>query len=313
MSDEVEQPRKAGRPKKQPPKAPFIGFMPEDLNGEYFRTPTVWMLIIADNLAELKVVNYVMRHTCGYIDKKTGEPLFNQAKKISVEEFMNGRKRRNGTRIDWGTKLSDKAVKEGLSRAIEHGFIVCVTDDSDKARIKKYYGLKMQQVEEIEISDEDYEDEVGGITIPSGMNNNPPGREYESPRSKNELLEETLEEKDIRNTHPSENNLENIRYFPEKGERRNGPLFIKLLIEDFSRDCGDADHTVSNITRGYNIYNAAGVDPDAFQEALYAARDDARKATIRKVNSKGRPNRMPYFFKCLEKSLGIEYNKEEVQ
>lgn len=306
-----EAPRKAGRPKKQPAGKPFVGFTAEDLESSYFRMPTVWMLMCAeiDNLAELKVVQYVIRHTYGYINKKTGKPMYDQLKKITVDEFVNGRKSGN-ERMDFGTGLSDKAVKEGLTRAVEHGFLVVTIDDSDKARIKKYYGLKVQEVEQELVDDDFFDAEEGGITIPSEGNINPPNGEYHSHRSKNERIERTLEEKNIRNTHPSENELGNIRHLPIKRGKAEGPLFIKQMMEDFSRDCGDAEHTASNVTRAYNLYNASGIDPDAFSEALYEARDQARKASVKKQNSQGRPNRIPYFFRCLEKSLGIKHITE---
>lgn len=325
MIEEMQKPRKAGRPKKKPTQA-FVGFMPEDLEAEYFRMPVVWMLISAqiDNLAELKVVNYVIRHTYGYLDKKTQKPLYQQAKKITTDEFVHGRKRNDGSLIDMGTGLSDTAVKDGLARAIEHGLLTCIIDDTDKARVKKYYALKMQQIEspgisddeengcqqEVEVTDifndEDFQEEKeGGIINPSGGNNNPLWGDYQSYRSKNERREETLEEKTLRKTYPSKINHDTLRYLPAKG-KHEGPLVIKQLMEDFSRDCGDVTHTGSNITRAYNMYQAAHVDPDAFLELLYAARDTARKASIRKVNSRGRPNRMPYLFTCLERSLCLE-------
>lgn len=83
--------------------------------------------------AEIKVVLYILRHTWGYHD---GE------KKITVDEFCNGRKRKDGTRIDNGTGLSKPSVLSGIKSAIEHGFITVEVDDSDKARVKKYYALR---------------------------------------------------------------------------------------------------------------------------------------------------------------------------
>ena len=39
--------------------------------------------------------------------------------------------------------MSANAVKDGIKRAIEHGFITVDSDDSDKARIRKYYSLNL--------------------------------------------------------------------------------------------------------------------------------------------------------------------------
>src|SRR5437588_978993 len=57
---------------------------------------------------------------------------------------MSGRKKKNGERIDTGTGLSKPSVIEGLNSAVKHGLLEVETGDSDKARIKKYYKLKMR-------------------------------------------------------------------------------------------------------------------------------------------------------------------------
>ena len=82
--------------------------------------------------SEICVVLYVLCHTWGYGD---------DYKRISLEEFQNGRKRKDGTRIDNGTGMSINAIKSGIKQAIEHGFLSTVKDESDKARIKQYYSL----------------------------------------------------------------------------------------------------------------------------------------------------------------------------
>src|SRR5438034_10658310 len=111
----------------------FGGFTPPVSN--YFRMPNEWINISAkiNNLAELKVVEYVLRHTWGY-QEYDGKP-----KPITVDEFMHGRKDRNGKRIDDGTGLSKPSVIQGLKHAIEHGYLICEIDDADKARISKSY------------------------------------------------------------------------------------------------------------------------------------------------------------------------------
>ena len=79
-----------------------------------------------DNLAELKVVLYVIRHTFGWgklIDR------------ISLSQFVHGVTRRGMIRegggsklveipLDRGTGLSEPSVREGLRRAIRHGYLV---------------------------------------------------------------------------------------------------------------------------------------------------------------------------------------------
>jgi hypothetical protein len=150
------------------------------------------------------------------------------------------------------------------------------------------------------LGDEDYikifDENQGGITIPSEGNINPPGEELKTPRSKNKRKELTNSTNmNIRNAHPSKN-YSSIRSNP-------APSFLQGMIEDFSRDFGDDEHTRSNITRACKLFTDSQLDPDAFVDALYQARDTARLASVKKTNSRGRPNRMPYFFSCLEKSL----------
>ena len=82
--------------------------------------------------SELCVVLYVMRHTWGYDD---------DYKRISLDEFKNGRKKKDGTRIDNGTGMSINAIKSGIEQAVKHGFLTVGRDESDKARIKQYYSL----------------------------------------------------------------------------------------------------------------------------------------------------------------------------
>ncbi len=119
----------------------FPGFdLPEQ---NWFKMPNKWTDLTADinSLAELKVVEYVLKHTWGY--HKFGIP-----RQITTDEFMYGRKRGNGTRIDRGTGLSNRSVIDGLRRAVKHSYLIEKVDDRDKARIKKHYSLRMKpQVE----------------------------------------------------------------------------------------------------------------------------------------------------------------------
>jgi 5-methylcytosine-specific restriction endonuclease McrA len=112
------------------------GFAKPD--SEFFRVPNDFVEAMAriDNMSELKVILYIMRHTWGFQEYDTH-------KKITYDEFVNGRKHKDGSRMDSGTGLSDVS-KSGVARAIEHGFIECEVDCSDRARIKKYYRLKLK-------------------------------------------------------------------------------------------------------------------------------------------------------------------------
>ncbi|HEY0756769.1 MAG TPA: hypothetical protein VGD98_22650 [Ktedonobacteraceae bacterium] len=106
---------------------------------DFFHFPNSWMYLLADltSLAEIKILLYVMRHTWGYQE-------YGPTKAITLDEFMHGRKRRDGTRMDTGTGLSKSAVIEGIRRALSDGYLICETDETDGGRVKKSYALKMR-------------------------------------------------------------------------------------------------------------------------------------------------------------------------
>ena len=99
--------------------------------------PNTWTDITAeiDNIAELKVVEYILRHTWGYQE-------YGVKKHITIDEFVNGRRRQDGSRMDKGTGLSERAVYDGLRKAVENSLIEEEIDDSDRGRIKKSYSLR---------------------------------------------------------------------------------------------------------------------------------------------------------------------------
>src|SRR5215217_6671 len=120
-------------PSRQPQ---FPGFERPQQN--WFKLPSAWtdMTAKVTSLAELKLVEYVLKHTWGYQE-------YGLKKKISIDEFMHGRKRKDGTTIDQGTGLSKQSVIDGSKNAVKHGFLEVEKDDSDQARKKRYYSLKM--------------------------------------------------------------------------------------------------------------------------------------------------------------------------
>jgi hypothetical protein len=129
----TEQPDNGDSPSD---KFEFAGFSRPESN--YFRMPNNWTDITAriNSLAELKVVEYILRHTWGFQE-------FGIKRRITIDEFIYGRKRTDGSRMDLGTRLSEQSVRNGLKQAIEDGFILEEVDARDLARIKKYYCLRM--------------------------------------------------------------------------------------------------------------------------------------------------------------------------
>lgn len=114
----------------------FNGFSKPTQN--WFKMPNEWTNITAQlgSLAEIKVVEYVLKHTWGYQE-------YGGKKRITNDEFMLGRKRKDGTRIDDGTGLSKPSVIAGLRLAVQDGLLLEEIDSSDRARVKKSYSLRM--------------------------------------------------------------------------------------------------------------------------------------------------------------------------
>lgn len=114
----------------------FSGFPKPKRNYSQLPHALIDMLPEINSLSELKVVLYILRHTWGYSE-------FGKPKRMTTDEFIDGRKRADGSRCDDGTGLSKHSVINGLREAEAHGFIVVDVDDHDKGRIKKYYRIKM--------------------------------------------------------------------------------------------------------------------------------------------------------------------------
>lgn len=120
---------------------PFQGFWhPEELQGFTQLPHELFDLMDKMSEPELRVVLYIFRHTWGFQE-------FGKTKKITTEEFMHGRKQGDGSRMDNGTGLSDRGVKNGIADALKHGYIICKVNAKDKARIRKSYGIKIYQAE----------------------------------------------------------------------------------------------------------------------------------------------------------------------
>lgn len=122
-------------------KPKFEGFRKISKTSKHFyNVPNEWTDVVAeiDNLAELKVIEYIMRHTWGFKE-------YGGFKHITTDEFMHGRKKGNKGRMDNGTKLSNRSVIDGLRAAIEHGYVLCRLDDTDGARKEKSYALRMRE------------------------------------------------------------------------------------------------------------------------------------------------------------------------
>lgn len=123
----------------------FPGFChPDEIEG-YSQLAHEWLDEICsqiDNIAEIKVILYIFRHTCGFQEHF-------KWKRISIDEFMYGRLYAEGQgRMDRGTGLSEMSVRNGLKKAEDDKYILCKVDARDRARIKKFYKLNFREPEE---------------------------------------------------------------------------------------------------------------------------------------------------------------------
>src|SRR5690606_29556639 len=123
----------------------FLGFSKPTDNYSKLPHEFISMLPDIDTIGELKVILYILRHTWGYSE-------FDKPKKMTLDELQNGRKRRDGSRIDKGTGLSLNSIRSGVEKAVERGLLKVETDESDKARIEKWYILNMADESNIESS-----------------------------------------------------------------------------------------------------------------------------------------------------------------
>lgn len=121
---------------------PFAGFEAPEANFSKLPHALINALPLINSLAEMKVILYVLRHTWGFSE-------YENSKRITFDEFMNGRKNRHGGRIDGGTGMSENSVKDGVKRAVDHGFLVQESDGKDFGRSSYVYRLNIIEEEPI--------------------------------------------------------------------------------------------------------------------------------------------------------------------
>lgn len=130
----------------------FEGFSEPTEN--WFKFPVQLIHYLPDfDKKQIVLLTYLLRHTWGYQD--------DDPKKITIDEFMNGRKKRDGTRIDRGTGLAKTSIIDGLELLEQAGFITVEIDDSDKARIEKWYAPRMSKIQTSDVQNLD----TGGTKI----------------------------------------------------------------------------------------------------------------------------------------------------
>src|SRR5579859_3639283 len=98
-------------------ESPFGGFHSAKQNWSPLPHELIGALPTIKRLAVLKIVLYVLRHTWGYQE-------YDEGKRISLDEFMHGRKRRDGSRIDGGVGMDKEVIMDGIDKAVEQGFLL---------------------------------------------------------------------------------------------------------------------------------------------------------------------------------------------
>jgi hypothetical protein len=279
--------------------------------------PKEWTDITAQvsTLAELKVVEYVLKHTWGYQE-------FGIAKKITTDEFMYGRKRKDGTRMDQGTGLSLHSVIDGLKAAVRDGLLVEEINASDRARVKKFYALKMRVESQEEEVDEKVEASPSHLqTLQIGVQSLQRLTADSADRTEKDTTERSLQKDSylskfrIGRTFPNAIMNRSITGdsrqlgTPQPNEpkpSRNGPFSSKIshVLDDLSKnDLHDPTHIRSNVTRALNLWRQSEMEE---QEFLGLVRD-ARRITLERAGSirkkahdyLGLKNHAPYFFQVL--------------
>jgi DNA-binding PadR family transcriptional regulator len=118
----------------------FKGFESSKQNWSKLPHQLIEALPNIKTIGEMKVIIYTLRHTWGYQD---------DYKKITLDEFENGRKRKDGSRIDNGTGLTKPTIVDGIKRAVADGFLFEHVDLSDTARVKKFYSLTQEGLKDL--------------------------------------------------------------------------------------------------------------------------------------------------------------------
>lgn len=283
--------------------SPFDGF-----NGFVCREDWYVLAAFINNLAEFKIIEWLLRHT------------WDEWIEVTTETFMHGYFDEEGLKLDYGTGLSKPSVLLGIKKAVQHGLIEQWVNETDKTRIRKFYRIRVfVAAEQI---DPQLEQEIGIV-----------GTGEEDYFGVKDLYEETFltDEEPLppsmgiesSNYIPNNNYCSNLsriqsqEILPERGNsnkkprgKSKYPKFIRSYMESFSSDLGDMEHTASNISQATNIYLAYianGGNAKAFMELMIQAKEITQKKTcIRHKNSKKQRNAMPYYFAVLINAARVQ-------
>jgi hypothetical protein len=122
---------------------------------------------------EVRAATFVFEHTVCYLEYDT-------SKKITLDEFVNGRKRVNGTRFTEGCGFKDRANANRALKNLEAQQLLKIdVDKRDGARTKRFYRLTLPSVDvvlqdykdeatrPIDVVSQDYRQEEDTVILPS--------------------------------------------------------------------------------------------------------------------------------------------------
>ena len=201
----------------------FDGFNEPKAN--YSKLPHILIdtLPLIDSLAEMKVVLYVLRHTWGFQE-------FDEAKRITMDEFCNGRKKSDGSRLDKGTGMTRNAIKDGIRRALFHGFLLRDGDGKDYGRSSFVYILNARSEDTGSTFDPLPENDTGSKVDPQGVNLRPPESQKLTPRRSK--VDSRSEKDTLKDTKKQNNKKSRASGAPASSGNGNGGIFPDGLFPE---------------------------------------------------------------------------------
>jgi hypothetical protein len=273
----------------------FPGFIYPAPKG-HTQIPNLWYDEIVsriDNVAELKVVLYILRHTCGFQRAE-------EAQRLTVDEFMNGRIF-NGRRIDRGTGLSEMSVRNGLKNAVKHGYIVCESDNSDKGNIKKCYKLRFLEVQTLDPKQElevQTLDPTGTNSIPVQVQNL--GEKGTNFRPQSPSGEKERERKEKERMKESDSSIHS--FDQSSSQRADATAFIRMFMRKFLLEMGATGKLMDDHLRYLqDLYHFSGLDKEAFRSKAEFDMDKTRQLE----------GDLGEFYQYFHKSIGWQQSREQ--
>ena len=243
--------------------------------------------------AQLKVLLYIMRRTLGF-GRRTDA--------ISLAQLAHGIRRADGTVLDAGTGLSERAVIAAVKDLEAAGLIVAVRSlSARRGNIATSYSLGQSY---------DKMSDQSSARRGAGQNTFFSPQKSITPLHKSQTQETdptgyTDQETDISNRADTEPiSISRTRpptaALPDSPPRPRTSPTIGVYMADFSREMGDLAHARANTTRAARLCHNAGLSDVVFVAHLNAAKHITRE---RQCGGAGVRNRMAYFFRVLENEV----------